>query len=42
MYISMLMFEISVKITADTYEICAVAYPEVSRVHNISAVVQGF
>jgi hypothetical protein len=37
MYLSMLMFEISVKSTRDTYELCAVAYPEVSTIYNTSA-----
>jgi hypothetical protein len=37
----MLMFEISVKFTRDTYELCVVAYPEVSTIYNTSATGQG-
>lgn len=40
MYLPVLMFEISVKFTRDTYEICVVAYPEISTVYRASATGQ--
>jgi len=37
MYLSVLMFEISVKFTRVTYGLCVVAYPEISTTYNTSA-----
>ena len=40
MYLSVLMFEISVKFTRETYGLCVVTYPEISTVYYTSATGQ--